>query len=33
MEKRKKNDPLKTGDLWGHSALDEDFSIVNQHMK
>ena len=25
--------PDQTGDLWGYSSLDEDFSIVNQYLK
>ena len=33
MEKRKNNKPSETGDIWGHSALDEDHTIVNQHIK
>ena len=33
FEKRKNNNPLKTGDIWGHSSLDEDHTLVNHHIK
>ena len=33
MEKRKNNNPDETGDIWGHTSLDEDFHNVNQHIK
>ena len=29
----RRDTPDKTGDLWGFSCLDEDFSIVNQYLK
>ncbi len=29
----RKDKPINTGDLWGISALDEDFKIVNQYLK
>ena len=33
LQKRKKNNPAKTGDLWGVSSLDEDHTLVNHHIK
>ena len=27
------DNPAEMGDLWGYAALDEDFRIVNQHLK
>ena len=29
----RKDHPAEMGDLWGHSALDEDFRIVNQYLR
>ena len=29
----RKDKPWEMGDLWGHSALDEDFRIVNQYLR
>jgi N-acetyl sugar amidotransferase len=31
--KKREEKPWSMGDLWGISALDEDFRIVNQHLK
>lgn len=33
LEVRTNETPKMTGDLWGFSCLDEDYSIVNQHLK